>query len=173
MDLLIRPARNDDLPRLRDIETAAGEAFRQIGMAAVADDAPPSLDALATYQRDGRAWVATNSCGEPIAYILVEIADGHAHISQVSVHPDHARQGVGGALIEEAARWAVERKLQGVTLTTFRDVPWNAPYYSRLGFVQLPEQQCMEDIRQILEAEKAHGLHAWPRVVMKKAATDS
>lgn len=166
----MRPARIDDLPRLRDIEVAAGEAFRRIGMAAIADDSPPLLDVLAAYQRDGRSWVATNSADEPIAYILVEIADRHAHISQVTVHPDHARQGIGGALIEEAARWAVERELEGMMLTTFRDVPWNAPYYTRLGFVQVPERQWPEDVRQIMQVEKAGVLAAWPRVVMKRAA---
>ena len=42
----------------------------------------------------------------------------------------------------EAARWvrgAAEQGARGVTLRTFADVPWNAPFYARLGFTPVPE----------------------------------
>jgi GNAT superfamily N-acetyltransferase len=165
---VMRHAGTDDLPRLQDIEVAAGEAFRMIGMEAVADDAPPSLDALATYQLDGRAWVATDSADQPIAYILVQIADRDAHIDQITVHPKHARRGIGRELIDEAASWATARDLEGMTLRTFRDVPWNAPYYLRLGFVSVPEHRWSENMGQIVQAERAHGLDVWPGVAMRK-----
>ena len=58
---VIREARTEDLSKLQDIEVAAGEAFRLVEMAAIAEDMPPALDALAVYQQDGRAWVAANS----------------------------------------------------------------------------------------------------------------
>ena len=67
---------------------------------------PPTLDALAVYQQDGRAWVATDSSDDPIAYILLDVVDRFAHIEQVTVHPRYARRGIGRLLIEEAARWA-------------------------------------------------------------------
>ncbi len=140
-------------------------------MAAIANDSPPDLDDLAVYQREGRAWVATDSGNEPVAYILVDDVDRHAQIEQVTVHPMHARQGLGRLLIEEVASWAVTQGLEGMTLTTFEDVPWNAPYYTRLGFVRAPEYQWSQGIRQIVQKEGAHGLDAWPRVVMKKLLT--
>ncbi|MET4096414.1 GNAT family N-acetyltransferase [Arthrobacter sp. UYCu712] len=140
-------------------------------MAAIANDSPPDLDDLAAYQREGRAWVATDSGDEPVAYILVEDVDRRAHIEQVTVHPLYARQGLGRSLIEEVARWAVARGLEGMTLTTFEEVPWNAPYYTRLGFVRVPECQWSQGVRRIVQVESAHGLDAWPRVVMKKMLT--
>jgi GNAT superfamily N-acetyltransferase len=167
----MRAARTDDLPRLQAIEIEAGAAFRTIGMDAVADDAPPSLDTLAGYERDGRAWVASDSADQPVAYILAGIVDRHAHVDQVTVHPEHARNGVGRGLLDEMARWAVARGLTGMTLTTFRDVPWNAPYYARLGFVPIPEHQWSENLRQIMQAETARGLGAWERVAMRKTWT--
>ena len=106
---------------MRGIEVAAGEAFRLVGMAAIADDEPPALDVLAWYQRDGRAWVATDSTDGPIAYILLDVVDQFAHIEQVTVHPRYARRGIGRALIEEAARWATARGLDWLTLTTFKE----------------------------------------------------
>ena len=156
---------------MRGIEAAAGEAFRLIGMPAIADDPPPALDALAVYQHDGRAWVATDSADHPIAYLLLDVVDRFAHIEQVTVHPRYARRGIGRMLIAEAARWATEHGLDEMTLTTFEDVPWNAPYYRRLGFREVPEAQWSDGIRQIVQSERDHGLAAWPRVVMKRAFT--
>lgn len=165
---MIRAARPTDLPRIRDIEIAAGVLFRGLGMDAVADDAPPSQSDLAPYLRDGRAWVATDPADKPIAYILVDVIDSRAHIEQVSVHPVHSRKGVGSALIDHVERWAAAHSLHGMTLTTFSDVPWNAPYYERLGFRALPEEAWSDGLKAIVREEVRHGLGAWPRVVMEK-----
>lgn len=55
-----------------------------------------------------------------------------------------------------------------MTLTTFEEVPWNAPYYARLGFQPVPEHQWSDGLRQIVQSECVHGLDVWPRIVMKK-----
>lgn len=165
---MIRAAKPDDVARIRDIEVAAGQLFRVIGMDAVADDPPPSEEDLTVFQNDGRAWVATDSDDIPVAYILVETVDGWAHIEQVTVHPSHSRKSLGSALIDHAELWANGCGLSGMTLTTFRDVPWNAPYYERLGFVTIPEPAWSEGLRRIVSRERQHGLNAWPRVAMKR-----
>jgi GNAT superfamily N-acetyltransferase len=153
---------------MRDIEIAAGEAFRTLGMVAIADDAPPSEEALASYQQDARAWVAAGPGDEAVAYILVEVVESFAHIEQVTVHPTCARQDLGRKFIDHAALWAEGRGLQGLTLTTFERVPWNAPYYARLGFQPVPEHEWSDGLHQIVQSERTHGLHAWPRAVMKR-----
>jgi GNAT superfamily N-acetyltransferase len=158
----IRPARADELPLLQEIERAAGRPFAEIGMAAIAEDEPPSLATLGEYQRDGRIWVAGDP---PRAYLLALWVDGNLHIEQVSVHPDHAGRRIGRALIEHVAAWAGT----AVTLTTFADVPWNAPYYERLGFRRLGGDELTEAMRRIRADEAAHGLDRWPRVVMLRA----
>lgn len=165
---MIRKAKPEDLPKMRDIEVAASETFRSLNMGAIADDAPPSLDALAIYQQDARAWVETGAGDEAVAYILVDVVEPFAHIEQVTVSPFYARQGLGRKLIDEAARWAAARGLKGMTLTTFEEVPWNAPYYLRLGFQPVPEYQWSDGLRQIVQSECVHGLDAWPRIVMKR-----
>lgn len=180
----IRTARSTDLALLQDIERAAGEPFRALGMAAVADDAPPPLDLLDAYRADGRARVVTGDDDRPLGYLLVDRVDGCAHVEQVSVHPSAARRGLGRALIDDAERWAVREGLEALTLTTFRDVPWNAPYYARLGFRVLDgsgpgrpdgrdsarpnESGLTEGLRAIRAAEARHGLDRWPRVCMRR-----
>jgi hypothetical protein len=55
-----------------------------------------------------------------------------------------------------------------LTLTTFADVPWNAPYYARLGFEITPPNKITPGLREIRQYEAAAGLDAWPRVVMSR-----
>ncbi len=167
---MIRLARRDDLPRLREIERSAGQAFRTIGVDAIADDRPPTLRELGTYQRAGRAWVATDQADRPVAYILVRPVDDGAHVEQVSVHADHARRGIGAKLIDTVARWAATQGLEAVTLTTFADVPWNAARYRRMRFSEVPDDEIGEGLRRIVEEEADTVPGSWPRVVMRRAA---
>ncbi|MGH2909630.1 MAG: GNAT family N-acetyltransferase [Solirubrobacteraceae bacterium] len=164
---MIRAAGVDELGRLRAIEREAGAMFRSLGMDAVADDEPLSLEALRAFQSDGRAWVYVDGADAPLAYLLVEVIDAAAHIEQVSVHPQGHRQGLGRALIGAAAAWARERGLTRVTLTTYRDVLWNAAYYERLGFTVIPNDQLTQGLRELRRQEAAAGLDQWPRVVMQ------
>jgi GNAT superfamily N-acetyltransferase len=163
---VIRLARPDDLPALIDVEREAGALFRDVGMTAIADDDPGSVAELAVYQSAGRAWVSVDDGDRPVAYLIADVVDGCAHIEQVSVRPSHARRGLGNALIETLAEWAAARGLTALTLTTFAAVPWNAPYYERLGFRVVPEAEIGPGLRSIRRAEAARGLDAWPRVTL-------
>ncbi|MFG3349860.1 GNAT family N-acetyltransferase [Streptomyces sp. NPDC048018] len=169
----IRVATAAELPMLQDIERAAGEAFRPLGMEEIADDEPLSLEVLEGYRSAGRAWVAVDEGDRTVAYLLTDTVDGAAHIEQVSVHPDAARRGVGRALIEHLASAARAQGLAALTLTTFAEVPWNAPYYTRIGFRRLDDGDpaLTEGLRAISRAEATHGLAAWPRVCMRREVT--
>jgi GNAT superfamily N-acetyltransferase len=165
---VIRPARPDDLPELRAVERAAGQLFRDIGMAVVADDEPPTVDDLAGYQADGRAWVYTEDTDRPVAYLLVAVVDGHAHLEQVSVRPEYTRRGIGTRLVEVAREWARARGFTELSLTTYAEVPWNGPYYARLGFAEVPPERLSAGLAAIRAAEATKGLDAWRRVVMRQ-----
>jgi ribosomal protein S18 acetylase RimI-like enzyme len=164
----IRPVEEAELPLLQEIERAAGEPFRALGMAAIADDEPPTLTELDRHRRDGHAWVAVDETGRIAAYLLCDTVDSAAHVEQVSVHPAAARRGVGRALIGRLATHAPAEGLTALTLTTFAEVPWNAPYYARLGFRVLAESELTEGLREIRRAEARHGLDRWPRVCMRR-----
>ena len=165
---MIRAAVGADLPVLREIERAAGEAFREIGMPEIAEDEPLPVDALAAYAAAGRAWVAVDPDDRPVAYMIADVVDGNLHIEQVSVHPRAARRGIGRDLIEHAAAYAREHALPALTLTTFTDVPWNAPYYERCGFRVVAAPGA--GLRALIRSEADHGLARWPRVAMRRPA---
>ena len=164
----IRAVEVEDLPALQDIERAAGRWFRDIGMPEIADDEPLTLDELAAYQRAGRAWAAVGETGRPAAYLIADLVDGNVHIEQVSVHPGSARRGVGRSLLEHAARQAAAEGIRALTLTTFSEVPWNAPYYERCGFRRLDEAELTPGLRAIRRREAERGLDRWPRVCMRR-----
>lgn len=163
---MIRAASERDLPAFHEIEWAAGEAFRDIGMDPVADDESPPIEELRRFVAFGRAWV-TERDRRPIAYLIADIVDGNVHVEQVSVHPDHARAGHGRALLKHLAGWAADRGYPALTLTTFTEVPWNGPYYQRCGFRVLADDETTPGLRALREQEAARGLDRWPRGCMR------
>jgi GNAT superfamily N-acetyltransferase len=167
--VVIRPAVTSDFARLQAIEVAAGGLFRSLGMDLVADDDPFTVNELRAYADAGHAWVAVPADGDPaVGYLLLDVVDGAAHVEQVTVHPDHARRGIGRALVERVAAWAVYAGFSAMTLTTFRDVPWNGPYYERLGFRYLAPDAEGPGLRALRDHERAHGLDTWPRASMRR-----
>jgi GNAT superfamily N-acetyltransferase len=165
----IRAVRPDELPVLRDIERAAGLCFRDIDMPEIAEDEPLPLSELARYQRAGLAWMAADDADGPVAYLIADRVDGNLHVEQVSVHPDSARLGIGRALLDHLAAHAVREGAPALTLTTFTEVPWNAPYYARCGFELLDDGDLTPGLREIRQREAAHGLDRWPRACMRRA----
>lgn len=172
MSARIRPARTDEGSALREIERLAGVRFREVGLPAVADDEPASIETLARYADHGRSWVAVDASDVPIGYALVDVVDGCAHIEQVSVRPDHQGSGVGRALLDHVRRWATDHALPAVTLTTFTDVPWNAPLYRHLGFRVLDDDEIGPELRRLRDQETAHGLDPATRVCMRSDVVD-
>lgn len=109
--------------------------------------------------------------GEVVGFAhVVLLPDGHgvrAHLEQLSVLPEHGRRGVGSGLVAaaaEEARWDGHDRL---SLSTYRDRPWNAPFYARLGFEVVEPTGALAEVRQ---HERAQGLdEAGERVVMELA----
>jgi GNAT superfamily N-acetyltransferase len=157
---------------MQDIERRAGQRFREVGLVAVADHDPPSVEELAGYVGHGRAWVAVDGRDAPVGYLLVDHVDGCAHVEQVSVDPAWQGAGVGRALLDQARRHAEAHRLPALTLTTFRDVPWNAPLYRHLGFRDLEEYELGRDLRALRDEESAHGLDPAQRTCMRLDLTD-
>jgi ribosomal protein S18 acetylase RimI-like enzyme len=140
-------------------------------MPEIAAHEPMTVDAMDAYRRSGRAWVlltAEAPDATPVGYALVDVVDGAAHIEQVSVDPAFARQGLGRRLIDHVAAEARGETRTAVTLTTFRDVPWNAPYYQRCGFRVLAESELGPELRAKRDAEATHGLDPALRVCMRR-----
>jgi GNAT superfamily N-acetyltransferase len=127
----VRPAEPSEFDHLRRIEMASDRLLEEFGIGPfVVDESGNHL----------RAAAAVFVAGEPaVGFVCLELVDGNAHVDQLSVLPEYGRRGIGRALLETAIGWAASCGYDGLTLTTYRDVPFNAPFYRTLGFEELTE----------------------------------
>ena len=166
---VVRAARPADVAALPGIEDAAAARFAGLPMqdAVLADST--SLADFRHAQQQGLLWVATTGAGVVVGFALVEICDGNAHLDEIDVLPAHGRRGVGAALVAAVRAAARARGCAAVTLTTYRDVAWNAPFYARQGFRVLPADEWTPGLHALVEREDARGLRRQDRVVMRCA----
>jgi GNAT superfamily N-acetyltransferase len=154
----IRVARPEEHELLRSIEESADAMFADVGIGPFHQSEDD--DHLA------KAAVVLASGDPAVGFACVEVVDGEAHIWQLSVHPEAGRQGRGRALVRAVCRWATAQGLPGVTLTTFRDVPWNGPFYSKLGFREVGDLS--PGLAAIREHERSIGDDDYgPRIAMR------
>jgi len=166
----VRPMVHDDLERVQEVEVDAGERFRdspEPAIAACADHPPFPSDELRAFAEAGRAWVF-EADGAVVGFVLVEHVDGCGHIEEVAVARSHGGRGIATALIDAVAQWAIAEGLAALTLTTFRDVAWNRPFYERRGFRVLGDDEITDGLRAKVADEEGYGLPAELRVVMRR-----
>jgi Acetyltransferase (GNAT) domain len=155
-DLNLRAAGPADLGALADIELAGEPMFAELGI--VFRPGPATVDAAIEHGAD--ILVAGDP---PVGFAAVVELDGHPHLEQISVRPERGRQGTGSLLLRQVMR----RSGPGLTLITFRDVPWNGPWYARHGFAELPGPAWGPQLRAQWQAEIDAGVHdLGPRLVM-------
>ena len=104
--------------------------------------------------------------GQAVGFALCGEVDGRAHLFEMDVVPEHGRRGIGSALLESVCSEAAERGFSAMTLTTLRDVPWNAPFYAGRRFAELPEEEWGEQLAGIVARERMLGFPMQLRVVM-------
>ncbi|MEU1729082.1 GNAT family N-acetyltransferase [Actinomadura sp. ATCC 39365] len=157
---MVRWADPGELAGLISVELAADKLFEQAGIV---------FPAGTTMVEDVTDAASVLVEGDPPAgFAMIGWVDGNLHLDQLAVHPDHMRQGIGGRLVEAVADHARAVGAPAVTLTTFRDVPWNAPWYERHGFAVLPEAEWGPELRALVEHERELGIEVAPRVVMRR-----
>ena len=164
----IRSAVAADLPWLPEIEREAASLFAEFDLADVfAHILTPAGD-LEEGLRSGRLWVATASDHSVVGFALACVVGGNAHLDELDVLPKHGRRGIGTALVEAFLRWAAESGFRAATLTTLEHVPWNGPFYQRLGFRVLEPRELSPELSRLLQREIERGLPAENRVAMRR-----
>lgn len=162
----IVPARSQHLSTLADIELDAAKLFPSNLLPPGLSGHTVSLDALHDGMTNELLWVAVESNDSPVGFILLSVLDAIIFIKELDVHRHHQQQGLGRALISTALVAARQRGFSMAALTTFASVPWNAPFYKKLGFTTLDYGNTPEVIRTILDNEREAGLK--DRVAMVK-----
>lgn len=163
----ISQARPHDLPLLPAIELAAATLL--------AGHAPESVltettddEVLKAAQTRGHLWVALAD-DVPVGFAHVEVLEPSVvHLEEVDVHPAHGRRGLGTQLVMTVCAWAASTGYQSVTLTTFRHVPWNMPFYAGLGFEVIPPAMLSPALLSVIQDEARRGLDPARRVAMRR-----
>ncbi|MFI0481629.1 GNAT family N-acetyltransferase [Actinomadura sp. 9N215] len=194
MEYEVRAARPEDLAGLPPIESSGDAMFAEIGIVfppgptvveqmiekgaeilvagpppngAPPAGASPGGDLPGGALPDG----ALPGGASPVGFAALEEVDGAVHLEQISVRGDLVGRGIGARLLDAVMARAAAEGAPGVSLLTFRDVPWNEPWYARHGFAELPEERWGPEIRSYWDAEIKAGLHELgPRLVMWAAA---
>jgi GNAT superfamily N-acetyltransferase len=169
----IELAQLEHLTVLSHIEQQAASLFREWNVPdAVIEDTTP-LEEFQAAQTAGLLWVALSPQLQPVGFVLVERVGTWLHLEEIDVHPLHGRRGIGATLVETVCAWARHCGYAQITLTTYRDIPWNAPFYAKLGFEVLDVEELTPELRERAEDEAARGWGMHPRVVMRKALGSS
>ncbi|NTZ84080.1 GNAT family N-acetyltransferase [Burkholderia metallica] len=168
--ILIRPATREDAAAMAAVEVAAAQRFRAIGMADIADGEPTDAAAVRVRIDDGRAYVAVDPQRTCVGFAFYRLLDAQRlYLEELDVAPSHAGQRIGARLIEHVMARAAREHVEQVVLSTFRDAPWNAPYYARLGFRIIDDAALDDALRAIRAHHVALGLDETQRVFMRRA----
>jgi len=162
----LRNARPEEIEALRAIERASSQRFIGL-MDDLAADEPTSAEALAA-RIDAEGLLVATDADVPIAFVMFRPVEDGLYIEQIDVLPDFAGQRLGARLLDAVSDQARVRGLKVLTLSTFRDIPWNAPWYRRLGFVDIAEADLTTGLLAIRKAHVARGLDESARTFMRR-----
>lgn len=164
----ITAARPRDLHVLPAIELAAARLLAGHAPQSVLSETTSQED-LGRAHRQGHLWVALSG-DVPVGFAHVVVLEpAVAHLEEIDVDPAHGRRGLGTRLVFAICEWAATGGYGSVTLTTFRDLPWNMPFYARLGFEEIPAGELSPALLTVVNDETRRGLDPSRRVVMRRA----
>lgn len=161
----IRGWQRDDLPALAALEARAARLFGDHGHAAIANAPQHTPDELADFIDGNQAWVAVIDA-EPAGFAVAGQVGAAFYLKELSVDPGYGRRGVGTALLEFYVGQARRSGYRLAALSTFRDIPFNAPFYSRRGFSVLPPETAPDALKKQFLAEVPSGIDPASRVLM-------
>jgi len=169
MSVRIREMQTGDPPLLHCIEQAAADLFATVpdpAIAAIAEHPPVPLAEFMPVLSGGPVFVACDEGDRPIGFAAAFDLIDCLYLRELSVHPDHQGKGVGSALLEAYIRRARSNGAACCALSTFRSVAFNAPFYRRRGFVELPLDQAPQQLRDRFHDEAPEGLDPASRILM-------
>ena len=162
----IRFARVEELTLLSHIEQSAASLFLDTPYSFLVNAETLPLNFVQQRFQAGQVWVAIDQHDVVVGYAITREVDDTLYLQQIDVDPEHGHRGIGSALVDTVCSWAKVHSYRVISLSTFRDIPWNAPFYSKLGFRALNESELTAGFQQIRLKEFEAGLPISKRVIM-------
>jgi GNAT superfamily N-acetyltransferase len=167
--LRLRKAMQADAVIFPELEQSAGLSFRadrEIAWLADADNLPAERyrDIIA----EGWSWIAEDERAQPVAFVAATLESRELHLWEFNVRFQYQRRGIGRRLLQRLIVAATAAKIPAMTLTTFRDVPWNGPFYRSMGFELVAPEQLDSRLAGLLAEDTRKGLPAARRCAMRR-----
>lgn len=160
-----RLARPFEVFEIQRIGLEADLRFEQIGHPELSGETIPD-DAAERAIREGRLWVVERDA-DVVGWAVVGRLEGELVVGQISVLQRAGREGAGTALLLALVANARAGGEKSIVLNTQSDVPWNAPWYAKHGFVVVPPSAWNDSLRRLTEAQKQGGVDWSKRVHMR------
>lgn len=155
-EVYLRPARAEDAALARALDDDACSLYTEAGLLIVESVDPPffahEVEQWRQAAREGRMLFACAPGGAPVGFASLGLVDGEPHLQQLSVRRAWMRRGIGRSLVARAQHFSV--RPGALWLTTWAHLPWNRPFYERMGFETIAESACGPELRAILAAER-------------------
>jgi ribosomal protein S18 acetylase RimI-like enzyme len=165
----LRKASGADAAIFTELEQSAGLSFRadqEIAWLADADNV--SADRYREIIAEGWSWIAESERVRPVGFVAATLEGDELHIWEFGVRIEYQRRGIGRRLLQRLLAEAIAAKIPAMTLTTFRDLPWNAPFYQSMSFELLNSAQLNPRLTALLSKEARMGLPAARRCAMRR-----
>lgn len=164
----VRQAVIADASKFAAVEISACRRFLDTAdLAWVADVEPTSFEDHVALIGAGTVWVAVDGKGDIFGFLLAERCGDELHICEFAVERLLQGLGIGTSLVQAATEYTRTIGVAALTLTTFRGLSWNEPFYHHLGFETLRPDQLDDRLRAVLVREVAIGLPIEMRCAMR------
>lgn len=166
---IIRPATENDLHHLPEIDNDANLTLAALGVPKLENIDPYEVSFYAKHLQKSQIFVASpESDSTPVAYAILATKDSQPYLNELAVLTDHRRKGLGRKLLQRCIDAARERDGEWLSLTTYKNVPFNAPFYTQYGFVPFTPDADWPELAKTRAEEKDSGLETLPRIAMRK-----
>ncbi|MFM0340424.1 GNAT family N-acetyltransferase [Paraburkholderia fungorum] len=163
-----RFAEPHDAQTIRSIEFEAAQRFVSVDMTGIADAPSMEIELVNRKIAARQIVVAVNADETCVGFVMFEPQPARFYVQELDVLTTYAGQRIGAALLEKVAQLALAQQVTQLILSTFREVPWNAPYYRRLGFRDIEEAELDPVLIERRDAHIARGLDESKRVFMRR-----
>ncbi len=165
MTVTLRDIRVADIFRLQEIERAAAELFRDSELIDIDTMAViPMGDHIMSIE--GGISIGAELGGRIAGFVMGEMHREIAYLRELDVDPAYQRRGIGAMLVNGYVEAARAKGAAATYLSTFRDPPWNAPFYRRLGFTDIDRADYLPWMSE-MESAQAAFLDLSTRVFMR------